>query len=54
MIQRFKIDPSQANTITGKNGTILKIPANAFIDSNGKMITEKEVEIKLMECYDMK
>jgi len=38
-------------TITTKNGTVIKIPANAFVDSTGKRI-HKNIVIKYRDFYD--
>lgn len=39
-VQRFTIDPGKPNTIAiGSNGTVLTVPANAFTDANGKVVT---------------
>ena len=43
--------PTQASTYTLPSGTILEIPANAFVDATGNLITEA-VEISFKEYRD--
>lgn len=50
--QLFTIDPSQDQTITGKEGTIIRIPANSLVNASGKSISAP-VTIRLTECYDL-
>lgn len=46
--QTFKIDPTKANSITGKEGTIIEFPANAF-----QTESDEEVTIQLKEFYKL-
>ena len=48
--QKMKIDPTAENTIVGKKGTRITIPANALVDDKGNLVTG-EVEIQLREFY---
>lgn len=52
-MQSFTIDPSQPNTITGKDGMIIQIPANAFVDENGNPVTGS-VTVSLKEILSVK
>ncbi len=52
-MQSFTIDPSQPQTITGTEGTVINIPANAFVDANGNAITGN-VTISLKEILSLK
>jgi hypothetical protein len=47
--ESFYIEAGRDNTITAKEGTILAIPANAFINKNG--IAKGKVKIVLREYY---
>ena len=48
-LQQFMINNEHDITITGKKGTEIKIPANSFVDANGKLVTS--VTITLKEAY---
>jgi Leucine-rich repeat (LRR) protein len=46
----FSINPTQSATVTTLDGTIIKIPANAFVDEKGVVIKEK-VELNFQPYY---
>lgn len=46
--QTFTINPTQPNTIIGKNGTTIFIPANTLVDANNKPVN-KPVTVNLSE-----
>ena len=46
--ENFQIEPSKSKTITFDSGSSLEIPANAFVDANGKLVTTS-VEVKYRE-----
>lgn len=48
--QIFRIPSDESLEIEGNRGTIMSIPANAFISSTGEIISG-EIEIKLIEFY---
>ena len=48
-LQKFMIDNETDVFITGKKGTEIDIPANSFVDANGKVVTD--VNITLKEAY---
>lgn len=48
-IQRFGFASSEGATIEGKNGILVIVPSNAFVDSSGKVVSGK-VEFKLVEA----
>ncbi len=48
MRQRFTLNPKVARVIVGKSGIMVAVPADAFIDANGKA-PEGKVRIELME-----
>jgi len=50
--QLFTIDPTQDQIITGKEGTIIRIPANSLVNEKGKVVTSP-VTIRLTECYNL-
>ncbi|MFM7023211.1 MAG: hypothetical protein ACKOXB_09550 [Flavobacteriales bacterium] len=52
-MQSFTIDPSQPNTIAGKDGMVIQIPANALVDASGKAVTGN-VTVSLMEMLSVK
>jgi hypothetical protein len=37
-VQSFTLDVSKENVITGEDGTVITIPANAFVDANGNPV----------------
>ena len=37
-VQTFTLDPTKDNVITGEDGTVITIPANAFLDKNGNPV----------------
>lgn len=47
--QITKIDPKKGATIEGKEGTLVIVPSDAFVDDNGNLISE-EVELELVEA----
>lgn len=47
--QRFVIDPRKANTIKGKGGTAITIPANAMVYADGSPLQTTEVVVELKE-----
>ncbi|MFN7312185.1 MAG: OmpA family protein [Bacteroidota bacterium] len=51
--QSFKINPTQPNTIKGKNGTTVFIPANVLVDENNRAVN-KEVTVHLSEFLNTK
>ncbi|MCX6183337.1 MAG: hypothetical protein NT150_15595 [Bacteroidetes bacterium] len=51
--QSFTIDPSQPNTLTGADGTVIHIPANALVDANGNVVSGN-VTITLKEMLSIK
>ncbi len=48
-IQRFGFASSEGATIEGKDGILVIVPSNAFVDSSGKVVSGK-VEFKLVEA----
>ncbi len=48
--QVFNISANKNSTITGAEGTIIKIPKKSFVKNNGEEI-DGEIEIKLKEFY---
>lgn len=48
-IQRFGFASSEGATIEGKDGILVIVPSNAFVDSSGKVVNGK-VEFKLVEA----
>lgn len=51
-MQTFTIDPSINNTITGKDGTKITIPANALVDAQGNTVNAP-VTISLKEILSL-
>ncbi len=51
-MQTFTIDPTQPNTITGEDGTVITIPANSLVDANGNPVTGS-VTISLQEILSI-
>jgi hypothetical protein len=49
--QKFEIDPTQPNVLYSKSGAKINIPADAFLDSEGKVIRDK-VQISFREFYN--
>lgn len=47
--QRFTIDPSVENTLVGKAGVRLRLPASAFMDAQGRMVSGP-VTVELTEA----
>lgn len=43
------IDPKKGKTIEGKEGTLIIVPTDAFVDQNGDLITD-EVSLELVEA----
>ncbi len=48
-IQRFGFASSEGATIEGKDGILVIVPSNAFVDSSGKVVSGK-VDFKLVEA----
>ncbi|MFT6746752.1 MAG: hypothetical protein ACJAZ2_001096 [Glaciecola sp.] len=51
-VQTYKIDPSIGGLIDAKDGTVIVVPENAFIDDNGATI-KNEVEVKVLEAVEL-
>ena len=51
LYQKFEIDPSQPNVLYSKYGAKIIIPANAFLDKEGKLINDK-VQFYFREFYN--
>lgn len=51
-VQRFSINPQKGKTIEGKQGTLVVIPPNAFIDKNGTII-KSNVNFELVEALTL-
>ncbi len=51
-VQSFAVDPKKGATIEGKEGTLIIVPANAFVDENNKTITEA-VQFELVEALTL-
>ena len=51
-IQRFTIDTKQGTTLEGKDGTLIIVPTDAFVDQNGKVI-DAVVELEVVEALKM-
>lgn len=51
--QHFVIDPKESTTIEGKDGMIIFIPKNAFVDETGNEISEA-VNLELVEALNLK
>jgi hypothetical protein len=49
--QKFEIDPSQPNVLYSEYGAKINIPANAFLDKEGKTITDI-VQLSFREFYN--
>jgi hypothetical protein len=50
--QKFAVNPAKAQELSiDKTGTVIEIPANAFVDEKGNVITEK-VDINFREFHD--
>jgi hypothetical protein len=52
--QYFSFDNSKPITITGKEGTIFEIPANAFVDAQTGKPVNTEISFELKEYFKMK
>jgi hypothetical protein len=50
-IQKFEINPSQSNILVSKGGAKINIPANAFLDKDGKIV-ESKVTVSFREFYN--
>lgn len=48
-IQTFRINPQKSNTLAGKEGTLIIVPANAVLDENGNK-AKGPVSIELIEA----
>jgi hypothetical protein len=51
-VQTFKVNPTKGATIEGKEGTLIIVPSNAFVDEQNKVVTT-EVEFKLVEALKL-
>jgi hypothetical protein len=49
--QKFEINPSQSNILVSKGGAKINIPANAFLDKDGKVVQSK-VTVSFREFYN--
>ena len=49
--QQFEINPSQSNVLVSKGGAKINIPANAFLDKDGKVVQSK-VTVSFREFYN--
>ena len=52
--QYFTIPTNQSYLITAKNGSEVTIPKDAFMDANGRLISNKNVEISIDEALSAK
>jgi hypothetical protein len=52
-VQKFSMDPEEETSITGKEGTVITFPANAFVDEEG-MAPAGPVKIDLKEYYGIR
>ena len=52
-VQKFKVNLNKAISVKGKEGTIIKIPSNSLVRSNGKKASG-DAEIQLTEYYTLK
>lgn len=48
--QQFEINPSKSNVLVSKGGAKINIPANAFLDKDGKVVQSK-VKVSFREFY---
>jgi hypothetical protein len=48
--QKFSFDPTEVQTIAGKEGTVITFPANSFVDEEGNA-PSGQVKIDLKEYY---
>ncbi|GAA4379146.1 energy transducer TonB [Hymenobacter koreensis] len=48
----FRIDPTTGAEVRGREGTIVRIPANALVDERQKPVTG-QVWVELKECYSV-
>lgn len=51
-VQTFTVDASKGAAIEGKEGTLVIVPANAFVDGNGTTVTG-EVIVELVEALTL-
>jgi hypothetical protein len=51
-IQSFELNSNGITKIIAEEGSIIKVPEDAFVDENGKAIDNKDVELKIQECID--
>ncbi len=51
-VQSFHFDSREGATITGKQGTLIIVPTNAFTDKKGKLLTGA-VEFRLVEALNL-
>ena len=48
----FRIDPTQPAEVRGREGTVVRLPANALLDERQQPVTEP-VWVELKECYSL-
>lgn len=48
-VQRFNVNPSNGAIIEGKDGTLIIVPSNAFVDEHGDIIRES-VSLEMVEA----
>jgi hypothetical protein len=51
-VQTFKVNPSKGATIEGKEGTLIIVPPDAFVDEQNKVVTAV-VEFRLVEALKL-
>jgi hypothetical protein len=51
-MQSFTLDPTKDNVIKGEDGTVITIPANAFLDKNGNVV-QGSVSMDLKEILSL-
>ncbi|MFZ9848149.1 MAG: hypothetical protein ACO3EE_08385 [Flavobacteriales bacterium] len=51
-MQSFTLDPTKDNVVTGEDGTVIAIPANAFLDKNGNAV-QGSVTMDLKEILSL-
>ena len=51
-VQTYKLNPAKGATIEGKEGTLIIVPSNAFVDEQNKVVTG-EVKFELVEALKL-
>lgn len=51
-VQQIEVDPTQNKLIECKDGTVIFVPENAFVDENGDVVTET-VTLEIIEALTM-